>query len=196
MQVVLMRHGKTAWNLTRRVQGRRDVPLADEGRAELARRRLPPELTPDRWFASPLRRAVESARLLGAEALVTDSRLVEMDFGRWEGRSHAELAAEDPEGLRRAEALGLDMRPPEGETPREVQRRLIDFLAEIDAGDRVAAVTHKGVIRAALALASGWTMTGAPPWKIDWSAAQLFRYDSGRLELEAVNVALETACPE
>src|SRR3546814_19841125 len=61
------------------------------------------------------------------------------------------------------EARGLDFRPPGGESPRDVQDRLRPLLAELaDAGEDVVAVSHKGVLRALYALASGWDMRGKP----------------------------------
>src|SRR3546814_19659201 len=66
-----------------------------------------------------------------------------------------------------AEALGLDLRPPGGESPRQVQDRLKPWLAERSScGRDTIAVTHKGVIRALYALACGWDMTGPPPDKL------------------------------
>jgi broad specificity phosphatase PhoE len=92
-----------------------------------------------------------------------------------------------------AEAAGLDLRPPGGESPREVQARVRPLLAEIaQSGRPTAAVTHKGVIRAVLALATGWDMRDKPPHRLDWSAAHLFRLDaSGKPRIARLNVALE-----
>ena len=59
-------------------------------------------------------------------------------------------------------------------------------------GRPTAAVTHKGVIRAVLALATGWDMRDKPPHRLDWSAAHLFRLDaSGEPKIARLNVALE-----
>ena len=68
------------------------------------------------------------------------------------------------------------MQPPSGESPRTVQRRLAPLLAEIAAaGMPTGGITHKGVIRALLALATGWTMVGPEPGKLDWTALHVFR---------------------
>lgn len=186
----MLRHGRTDWNIRRRVQGRTDIPLSPEGRADLAGHRLPQDLAEGRWFTSPLVRARETAVLLGAAAPIADGRLTEMNFGAWEGRTHADISAEDPAAMALHEAMGLDMRPPGGETPREVQRRLIAFLTAHDGPDPLVIVSHKGVMRAALALASDWTMTADPPWKIDWRAAQVFDWQAGHLTIGRLNVSL------
>ncbi|HVE49307.1 MAG TPA: histidine phosphatase family protein [Casimicrobiaceae bacterium] len=60
----VIRHASTEWNAQRRMQGRRDIPLSLEGRAELARWRVPADVKQASWFSSPLVRAVETARAL------------------------------------------------------------------------------------------------------------------------------------
>jgi probable phosphoglycerate mutase len=173
--VAFIRHGRTTWNESGRLQGRADPPLSAAGRAELEHRRLPEELARAEWVTSPLRRAVETARLLGAADAVVEPRLVEMDWGAWEGRTLADLRAELGSAMVENEARGLDLQPEGGESPRQVQARLRPWLAEVAQGGRsLAAVSHKGVIRAVAALAYDWDMTGPPPVKFDWRCAQLF----------------------
>jgi broad specificity phosphatase PhoE len=67
------------------------------------------------------------------------------------------------------------------------------LLAEIAAAGRpTAAITHKGVIRANLALATDWDMLGKPPHRLSWSAAHLFRLDpAGHPAVERLNIPLE-----
>jgi len=74
-----------------------------------------------------------------------------------------------------------------------VQERVKPLLAEIAASrNDTAAITHKGVIRSVLALATGWDMLGKPPQRLSWSAAHLFRLDaSGSPAVEQVNIPLE-----
>src|SRR3546814_16815565 len=74
------------------------------------------------------------------------------------------------------EARGLDFRPPGGESPRDVQDRLRPLLAELaDAGEDVVAVSHKGVLRALYALASGWDLRGKPATKLAAACAPAFQ---------------------
>ena len=190
--LALLRHGPTRWNAAGRIQGRTDVSLSAEGVAEVKRWRLPPELVGARWQASPLLRAVETARLLGAIELELVPALAEMRWGAWEGRLLTEIRAADPEGVADIEARGLDFAPPGGESPRLVQARLRPWLASVaKSGVTTIAITHKGVIRALYAEASGWPMLGRPPDKLDWSCLHLFRLTAdGRPSLERMNVAL------
>ncbi len=193
MRITMLRHGRTAWNAERRIQGRTDIPLSDAGRDMLDGLRLPPELDANRWISSPLQRATETARILsGGRPFATDARLTEMNFGDWEGQTHADLMAADPEGMRRSEARGMHMRPPNGETPAEVAARLLDFLDD-HLEPALVLVSHKGVMRAALARASGWDMTSDPPFAIKWHMAQTFILDEGRLRIDRLNVPLVAA---
>lgn len=181
--LLLIRHGATAWNAAGRMQGRADLGLSAAGRAEVARWRLPPGWDEARWLVSPLRRARETVALLGAAAALIEPRLTEMDWGAWEGRSAAELRAAGE--LAAEEGRGLDLRPPGGESPRDVMARLRDLAAALAADPTpVVAVCHKGVIRAALALATGWQMRTPPPVRLRRDEALTLRcLPGGRLEL-------------
>jgi probable phosphoglycerate mutase len=165
--VLLIRHGPTAWNEGGRIQGRADVGLSPRGRRMVVAWRLPGEWAAARVIASPLRRALETAVLLTGRAPVVDDRLLEMDWGDWQGRRLAELRAAAPAAVAAREGRGLDFRPPRGESPREVCVRLHALLVELAEDPRpVVAVCHKGVIRAALVLATGWDMLGKPPLRL------------------------------
>lgn len=165
--VLLVRHGPTDWNESGRIQGRVDVELSARGRCKVAAWRLPPGWTEARVVASPLRRAYETAVLLTGRIPIVDDRLVEMDWGRWQGRRLAELRGEAPAAMAAREGRGLDFRPPGGESPRDVCARLESLFAELAADPHpVVAVCHKGVIRAALVLATGWNMQSKPPLRL------------------------------
>ncbi|RMD64997.1 MAG: histidine phosphatase family protein, partial [Alphaproteobacteria bacterium] len=117
------------------------------------------------------------------------------DWGAWEGRGPADLRADPgPDGaaFRAAEARGLDLRPPGGESPRDVQARLRPWLRALArAGTPSLGITHKGVIRALYALATGWDMTGDPPHKLRDACAHRFALaGDGALRLVALNLPL------
>src|SRR5204863_9726600 len=116
---------------------------------------------------SPGRRARQTAALLGASDVMVTDALVEMDWGAYEGRTLAELRRDPDFGAN--ESRGLDFQPPGGESPRAVARRLGRWIATLEDGPPVLAVTHKGVIRAALSLATGWDLQGKPPARFDWA---------------------------
>ncbi|MCS6877794.1 MAG: histidine phosphatase family protein [Geminicoccaceae bacterium] len=178
-RLLLVRHAATAWNLERRLQGRTDVPLCPEGRAEIARWRLPRWVERARAWTSPMLRARETAALLGRRDAEVEPRLVEMSWGLWEGRTLRELREADARRASALEALGFDLEPPGGESPRAVAERLAPFFLRLaDLGGDHVAVTHKGVIRAAYARASGWDMRRKPPLPLSGPLALLLELDA------------------
>lgn len=158
--LILIRHGETDWNAAGRLQGREDVPLNERGRRQaarngralghlLARRGL--GLRDVAFVASPLARAAETMRLVGAEvgldpaAHAHDARLVELGFGRWEGLTYAEVARVDPDGHAAREVDPWNARPPGGESMAEAAVRVAPLLGAL-SGPTVL-VTHGGLIR-------------------------------------------------
>ena len=190
--LVLIRHGPTRWNAEGRMQGRSDQPLSESGRAEVGRWTLPADFRAYRWMTSPLRRARETAALLGHGEAAVVAALIETDWGAWEGRKLDELRDCFGSEMEKLEARGLDFRPPAGESPRDLQERLKPWLASFAAAGRPGvAVCHKGVIRAVAALASGWDMTGSPPEKLRAETAHCFRIDAaGQPAIERLNLPL------
>jgi broad specificity phosphatase PhoE len=184
-RLALLRHADTAWSVEGRIQGRADVPLLPA-----AVRRLPGACRGLRVVTSPLARCVATAALLGAPDAPREPRIIEMDWGDWQGESFAALRARLGEAMRANEARGLDFRPPNGESPREVGLRLQSWLREVAReGKPTLAVTHRGVIRAILAQATGWDMLGKPPARLDWNAAHFFALDArGAPSVEQLNV--------
>jgi probable phosphoglycerate mutase len=179
IEIGLVRHFPTDWNAAGRLQGRTDVPLSEAARAELAGRRLP-----TRWrglpiIASPLRRARETAEALAEGAPVRiEPRLIEFDFGDWEGRIGAELIAEGV-GYGPVEGWGADFAAPGGETVAMLEARVEAALGAI--GAPAVVVTHRGVMRAALALATGWRWRGPEPFRIKRAAVHPLRLEGGRI---------------
>jgi probable phosphoglycerate mutase len=160
-EVVLLRHGETEWSVQRKHTGRTDIPLTPEGEEQA---RHAARLLADRRFSlvlsSPLQRALETARLAGLAPIVTDDRLVEWDYGAYEGRTTAEIRA--TEG---ADWSIWTAHVPPGSTPGEqlgdVAERadavLIRIREALATGD-VAVVAHAHLVRV---LTSRWL--GMPP---------------------------------
>jgi probable phosphoglycerate mutase len=189
----VIRHGPTDWNRDKRLQGMSDIPLSAEGRTAVAAWRVPAAFMDWRWIASPLGRAQETARLIGAPAgLATEPLLREMSFGAWEGRTIAELLAEGGAEFQAMADRGLDMQPPGGESPRMVMARLQTLCARLaQQGENTVAVCHKGIIRALLAWATGWSMLGRQPVRLDWSSLHCFRLaPDGTPSIDRLNINL------
>ena len=161
-EILLIRHGKTAGNLEGRYIGSRaDESLCEEGILGLKEKEYPPT---SRIYASPMRRCVETARILwpGCEPiLVTDLR--ECDFGAFENRNYRELNG-DPRYQAWIDSGGT-LPCPEGEDQAAFRKRCREAFARIaqelktlsghgtvreDVGDRTAIVAHGGTIMAIL----------------------------------------------
>lgn len=195
--LALLRHGETPWSRDKRVQGRTDIGLSEAGAAALAALALPVDCRAMRVCTSPLRRCTETAAQLRLATPAIEPRLIEMAWGRWEGRRLADLRAEPGTAMAENEARGWDFMAPGGESPRLVWQRVRPWLAEV-AAQRLPtlAVTHRGVIRVIFAQATGWNMLGKPPARLDWSALQLFTLDgSGRPSVQRLNLILPAIGP-
>jgi broad specificity phosphatase PhoE len=158
----LARHGQTAYNAEGRFQGHLPVPLDDTGREqahELAERAAGVPLRS--LWCSPLARARETADIVAARIGLRpqeDARFAETDTGDWTGRSFADVQAEDPDGFRRFQVSDPTFRYPGGESFAEqsqrVQAGLRDLRARAEALPALV-VCHRGVIRLAIAAATG-----------------------------------------
>jgi probable phosphoglycerate mutase len=151
----VLRHGETAWNTERRMQGTKDSPLTKRGREQAVamgralRRELASEPRPTLFFRSPLGRARETAELIGAEIDIDssewrdDPRLAELGYGDWEGFSWREIEVTHPTALADWRADPHGYCPPGGETHFALRRRSAAVLAEIAAsGTRTVVVGH------------------------------------------------------
>jgi broad specificity phosphatase PhoE len=160
-RLVMLRHGETVGNSSVRFHGAADVPLSGAGRAQLreAARGLRQEFF-DLVVASPLRRSWEGAALVtgGAPVRIEDG-LREIDFGRWEGLTAAEIEQRDPVLYREWRARNPGFEYPGGELRAEFRGRVGRAFDRIEASGAGSAllVGHKGVIRT---LAED--LTGAP----------------------------------
>lgn len=94
----IIRHGKTEMNAKMLMQGRRDHPLNETGIAqaeEAAERFAEMGVKIDKVYTSPLRRAVQTAEKIAPDAEITvDDRLIEMDYGPYEGMDLRDPAPE------------------------------------------------------------------------------------------------------
>lgn len=164
IRLALLRHGHTPWNRAGRIQGRTDVPLDEDARAQLAALRLPPPWDSAALYASPLLRAAETARLVGGRDPATDPALIEMNWGDWEGLEGKDLLTDPAQDYRHIEDWGWDYTPPNGESPATLRDRLLPW-AEGLKRDSVA-VCHIGVMRVLMAHATGWNFEGPAPFAI------------------------------
>ncbi len=156
--VAFVRHGVTAANKERRIQGRSGEGLDPEGKEQA--RRLADWYGPvDRVWTSPLDRAAETAAALAdGAATAVDDLLAEMAFGDWEGVLYDELLDGDDPLARRIYREGQDLpRGHSGESFAQVVDRMCRFTGrfEPDPAERTVVVTHGAAIRALVACITG-----------------------------------------
>jgi broad specificity phosphatase PhoE len=149
-QVVLVRHGQTAWSLDGRHTGRTDIPLTEEGRAQAST--LGPPLA--HWqfrvvLTSPLQRAMETCRLAGyGDRAQVRPDLAEWDYGAYDGLTSAQILVKKPDW-----SLWRDGGPG-GEQADEVGRRVDRVIAEVRLlGGNALLFAHGHVLRV---LAARW----------------------------------------
>ena len=147
MRVYLVRHGQTEWNSTGRAQGHTDIPLDDDGRAQvdMLERRFA-HLKID-VLSSDLKRAADTARAICARP-VLDPRLRERGFGEWEGIDFHDIH-------KRASASGLSLfefTPPGGESFHDVWDRVKPVARELfERKEDLVVVSHGGTCAILLA---------------------------------------------
>lgn len=192
-EITAVRHAATAWNKAKLFQGRTDIPLSPEGYAEAQSWRWPSLSAPALVVASPLQRASQTARILfpGITA-ETDERLIELAMGAWEGQP-----LKIGEGIagsgREPGWRGLDFAPPGGESLLQAMDRLRPFLLDLAKRPErdIALVTHKGVIHALYALATGWDGAAKPKPRPRFPGAHRFALaPDGTLSLLELNLPL------
>ena len=161
-QLVLIRHGQTQWNREGRWQGQADPPLNALGRRQARRAALALRSARlDHLYSSDLRRAVETAHIIGAElglAVIPDARLREIDLGRWQGMLSADIQTQYPEEFRCWHESPLATRPPDGEDLHTLAARVLEAISEIalrHPGQRIGVVAHELPIAVVLAHVRG-----------------------------------------
>jgi probable phosphoglycerate mutase len=149
--IYLVRHGQTAFNLERRLQGHVDSELTPLGLAQaaavgelLAGLAADDDGPPWRLVSSPLGRARRTADIIGRRlglAVETEPRLIELSWGDWDGRLRIELEARHPDAFADS---GWAFRASAGESFEAVAARMADWLASLppEPERRVVAVSH------------------------------------------------------
>ena len=137
-ELFILRHGQTEWNLLKKYQGQLDSPLTKLGLSQatmqgaILQRHLKGRALPA--YASPLRRAAHTAELallpLGQQAQ-HDSRLKEVHFGAWEGKTYVEVfGSEDID--RSKDRLKHYFGSPDGENFAAIESRCRAFITGLD----------------------------------------------------------------
>lgn len=200
--LVLLRHGRTAWNAEGRAQGHTDVPLDEVGRAQ-ARATAPviAALAPVFVRSSDLARAAETADVLADACglpVARDPRLREYDVGQRAGLTMAEFAAAFPDAHARWAAAGGSFEHADSvagaESSADVLRRVVPALHEAMAalapGETGVVVGHGAALRVALLALLDWDGSASSSLRALDNCGWATLDDSapgGRLRLAAYN---------
>jgi probable phosphoglycerate mutase len=163
-RIYLIRHGATVLSAEDRFAGATEVPLSDEGRRQassLGQRLINKPITA--IFASPMGRTIETAHLVAGthrnlEVQVRDG-LREINHGRWEGMTRAEVAMAFPQEVKDWDADPYTFSPEGGESGLSVTARALPVFMEIirhHPGEHVAVISHKATIRLLLSSLLGF----------------------------------------
>lgn len=163
-RLLLLRHGRTEWNLSRRAQGHADVPLDEVGHAQArAVAELVAALRPVRLWSSDLRRAAQTAAYLAEQTGVQvryDARLREFSVGEGQGLTWEEARARFPHVTGEHSIADRLRGVPGAETHGEVAARIVPAVEEIlsllGPGETGVVVGHGASLRVALAGVLGW----------------------------------------
>lgn len=170
-RLILLRHGETEYNATRRMQGQLDTNLSERGlaQAHTAAKELR-DLGIKKIISSDLTRARDTASVVGEDLgveVVVDKRLRETHLGQWQGKTHDEVdTAHD--GARARWRSDATWAPPEGESRVDVAQRARDVVDELlDTYDEwgnsaVLLVAHGGTIAALTAALLGLEVAQYP----------------------------------
>ncbi|WP_338846736.1 histidine phosphatase family protein [Massilia sp. W12] len=197
-QILLIRHGETAWNAERRLQGHIDIPLnqAGEQQAQLLGQALQHEKI-DAIIASDLLRARQTAQALlqsrsdaGQLSLRIDPDLRERCFGGFEGLSHQQLAQLYPREFAAYKARDPAVPLPDGVRPAEAfadfYQRVLQALSRWAmrfTGQKIAVVAHGGVLECAYRAAHGMPLNTPRDFDIFNASVNRFRWQDGGLSV-------------
>jgi broad specificity phosphatase PhoE len=166
-RLFLVRHGATVLSAEDRFAGATDVDLSEEGHHQAAR--LGERLADDRItavYCSPLRRTRDTAAYIARPyglTLQIEDGLREIDHGRWEGLTRAEVEAQFGDEYARWEEDPFTFAPQGGECGLDVMARSLPVIRRIierHPGENVAVVSHKATIRLAISSLLGFDARG------------------------------------
>ncbi len=170
-RLLLVRHGEAVGNQHGLFLGRRDDALTERGRAQataLAARLNDEPIAA--VFTSPLQRAADTARIVFGDALLQeDARLMEQDYGSWDGLSMAAIQTKYAEDYQRWQTGDPTIAPSGGETLIELATRTRAFfetqIKGYDQGETLALVGHAGSFQTLLCVLLGTPLRNLWPYR-------------------------------
>jgi broad specificity phosphatase PhoE len=194
LSVYLLRHGETTYNADgNRYCGRTDIGLTDKGimQAKHVYKHLQ-GVQIDAVYSSPLERARLTAEIATGRQVHTDERIIEVDFGDWEGKTQAGFMVSDPGTWEAWMQDPLSAKAgATGETGRQVVDRVDAFFSEMlsmHSGQTIVVVAHNGVNRLYMAYKLGMPLKNYRRIFQENSAITYFELDDeGIMTLKKLN---------
>jgi 2,3-bisphosphoglycerate-dependent phosphoglycerate mutase len=192
-EIILIRHGETVWNLTRRYQGQLDSPLTPRGRQQV--KAVGARLTTLPFaaiYSSDLGRAWRTAVAIGdvcGQAPTADPRLRERHFGILHGLTRKQMRARFPSLYGHHRKTDPDFAPPGGESLDALRQRTTACLEEITArhaGACLVFVSHGGALAALLKYVLGLPPAGPRPFRLVNCALNRVTHDGAEWQLECL----------
>lgn len=189
MELYLVRHGETIWNKEGRYYGHTDIGLTEYGlkqARELGRFFRKMEF--DKVICSPLIRAIDTAKELTEQTLHTDERLMEQNFGLFEGKTYKELSEEFPKEWKEWNRNYATYCLPEGESFLMVRDRVEAFIRDLsDESGKILIVAHKGTFGHMLAAMMNLPVSGYWNFVFDQGTYSKIDLQDGFAILRAIN---------
>lgn len=184
-RLCVVRHGETAWNVEKRIQGHTDIPLNDTGHAQaLAMAFNAAHQRFSHIFSSDLTRAMQTARYIADredQAVQALPALRERHYGIFQGLTAAEGAERHPQAHAHYIARDPDYDFETGESLRAFAQRVMhgfDWLVRHHPGQTLLAVSHSGALDILYRLATGRALTAPRDFKIPNCGLNWFHFDA------------------
>ncbi|MHA1745715.1 MAG: histidine phosphatase family protein [Promethearchaeota archaeon] len=153
MEITLIRHGETPWNLVDKIQGQADIPLSEGGilQAQALHNQLEGQMSQyTAIYTSPMKRALKTAQILQGSIqipLIIEERLKSRDLGDFSGQTLKEISERTPKIYALWRSGAPSFCPPNGESTRETLDKLQAFLTFLSTShppnSKIIIVTHR-----------------------------------------------------
>lgn len=190
--LIVARHGETEWNVTGKMTSLTDISMNERGIEQV--KQSAKNLGNHEWnqvFCSPLKRAQETCAILVPDHTpVLDSRLLEFDFGQWEGQRGVELKTCPERGpLYQKWTEGFDTHG--GEPWKDFEQRCRDMMERYtheDEAGHTLYCTHGYVLRMMVCLSLGAPLSSVQNLRVDNAKMAVFARERGRIRLVGFNL--------
>lgn len=195
-KIYLVRHSESALNSDGVYYGRTDCELTKKGLEQ--NQSLKDnffDIEFDAIFTSPLKRAYNTANEIAKSkkcSIILDSRIIEMDFGDWEGRHYSDIMQNEPKNWELWCNDWKNAKPYNGESFLDLYNRVYDFLSEIRkiySNKTILIVSHQGCLRVIASILLGLNENGYWSFSFEHGKYSLFEIDNDCSIVRYINVS-------